>query len=211
MPERPKIICLGANKSGTSSLQHFFRGNGIAAIHHGGPDRRRNIAQIMLRNASAARPLLTGLERFEAFSDISYNDGRISVDVAALAERLFSDYPDAYFIYNHRPREAWVQSRARHHGGHLLRNTQRAYGMDADGVLDMWRAYYDSHGARVRALAAGHGARFLDFAIGEDTPDALVAFLRPDYATDTAHWQKANAGARRTWRSRLRQWRARLT
>jgi len=211
MQARPKIICLGANKSGTSSLHHFFSGNGIAAVHRGGADRHRNIAQIMLRNASAARPLLTGLEHFEAFSDISYNDGRISIDVAAFAERLFADYSDACFVYNHRPREAWVQSRAKHHGGHLLRNTQRAYGMEAEAVLEMWRAYHAAHGARVRALAERHGARFLDFAVGATSPDALVSFLRPDYDTDTAYWHTANTGARRTWRNRLRHWRARFT
>ena len=210
-PGRPPILCLGANKSGTSSLQHFFTGNGIAAVHRGGADRRRNIAHVMLRNASAARPILTGLERFEAFSDISYNDGRVSIDVAAFAERLFADCPDGYFIYNHRPREAWVQSRARHHGGHLLRNTQRAYGMEQEAVLEMWRAYHDAHGARVRALAAASGARFLDFAVGTDPPEALVAFLRPDYDTDAVHWQKANTGATRTLRNRVRQLRARFT
>ena len=211
MPNRPKIMCLGPNKSGTTSLHHFFIGNGLRSVHHGGPDRRHNIAHVMLRNASVARPLLTGLEQFDAFSDITFNDNRLSIDAAVFTERLMDEYPDAYFIYNHRPRDAWVQSRARHFNGRMLRKTCKCFGMTEAEVLEMWAAYHTAHGSKVRAAAARNGMKFLDFNVGADDPAQVVEFLRPDYEMDLSHWGHANKAVKLTWRWWLKQQRAKFT
>ncbi len=170
--QRPRIICIGPNKSGTTSLHHFFAGNGLRSVHHGGPDRRANIAHVMLRNASVARPLLTGLERFDALSDITFNDNRLSIDAAVFPERLMEEYPDACFIDNHRPRDPWVQSRARHFGGRVLNRACRSYGTTEAEVLDMWAAYHTAHGEKVRRAAAACGTKLLDFPRQRGRPRA---------------------------------------
>ena len=192
---RPRIFCLGPNKSGTKSLHEFFMANGIRSVSMGGPRRSLNIAQSFLRNLSAARPILTGFEWAEAFSDISWIERRYYIDVSVFVDAIVQECPDSYFIYNTRDREAWINSRRKHFGGQFLRDFSRCYNLSHDESVEIWRQYFDRHRTHVETAVTAIRGRLLIFRVDRDPPEKLAAFLAPDYAVDPGLWNPKNVAS----------------
>lgn len=101
-----KIFCIGLNKTGTTSLHEAFRVLGIWSVHFA--CARGNIKKIIRRNQAAGRPLLKGIEKFQAYSDWN---ARSTNHLFAL---LDEQYPGSKFILNTRDLEAWIRSREKH-------------------------------------------------------------------------------------------------
>lgn len=110
-----KLFCIGQNKTGTSSLHQGLKMLGLRSLHHG-PDEFRQTAdhlaeaQKIVRGIEAAkesgRPLLEGLEQYDAFSDV----GPLIRYFAILDEQ----YPGSKFIYTTRDLDDWIRSRTKH-------------------------------------------------------------------------------------------------
>ena len=66
-PDRPRVFCIGLNKTGTSSFHAAMEILGLTSLHWGGP-----ATNVAVRAAlDEGRPLLSGLDpAFDAFSDI---------------------------------------------------------------------------------------------------------------------------------------------
>lgn len=163
---RPRVFGIGLNKTGTISLHHALEQLGFRSLHWGGPDVRRAVEV----SADAGRPLLTGIDDHDAFSDI-----------LALSERfdvLDRQYPGSRFILTTRPVDDWVESRRRH----VLRNRERAERGEYAGTFleiepDRWRAEFAAHHDRVSAHFAGR-TDLLTFRIAEgDGYERLCPFL----------------------------------
>ncbi len=208
---RPKIFCVGPNKAGTKALHDFFLRNGIRSISMGGPRASRNLAQSFLRNLSAARPILEGFEEAEAFSDISWIDRRLHIDVSAFVDALIREHPEAYYIYNTRPLEPWIASRLSHFGGKFLKDFVRCYGVSEQRAEEMWREYFAAHRAKVEAAVSGIGGRLLVFDIASDDPRRIAEFLAPHYTVTHLELAQVNVASRRMpLMMRLRRIRARF-
>lgn len=169
---RPKVFGIGLNKTGTISLHQALEQLGYRSLHWGGPEVRR----LVEANAEADRPLLTGIDDHDAFSDIF-----------ALSERfdlLDHQYPGSRFVLTTRPIEHWVESRRKH----VLRNRERAQRGEYAGTFleiepEAWRAEFEAHHQRVAdyfegrqdllvlRIAAGDGWERLCPFLGEPVPD----------------------------------------
>jgi hypothetical protein len=103
MPGRcNRIFNIGLNRAGTTSLTEALCLLGINAVHHKHNGVR--LYDIMRANAQARRPVLRGLEQYDAFSDFG---GR---NFYPLLDR---QYPYSKFILTTRDLESWLDSRER--------------------------------------------------------------------------------------------------
>ncbi len=200
-PPGPRIFLISFNKCGTGSFYRLFRKSGIAAIHHHIPgdeaakqDPAASVAVTMFKNFMLARDPLAGIEGYTAYTDLAYYSETMLFEAGRLYPYLHRHYPDAYFILATRDVEAWLASRMNHGGGSLAARTAKLLGgVGHDEVAATWRAQFAAHNAEARAwFAERPEARFLTYDLDADGPDAIAAFLAPDFRVKTAAWGRAN-------------------
>jgi GT2 family glycosyltransferase/glycosyltransferase involved in cell wall biosynthesis len=128
-PDRPRVFCIGLNKTGTSSFHAAMEILGLSSLHWGGPEINGAVRAAL----DGGRPLLSGIDPgFDAFSDI----GLLSTHFDLLDEQ----YPGSRFVLTVRPLDEWIDSRRRH----VERNIARRDAGDYRGnflVVDeaLWR------------------------------------------------------------------------
>ncbi len=212
---QPRIFQIGFNRCGTKTLSEFFKANGVRTAHW----KRGTIACGIELARRQGKPLLTYVDRFQAFTDME----RIRVPalrrwwvVTPTFRRLVRElgpeenapiyaykyfaplhqqYPGSRFILNSRPVDKWVASRLRFMGG-LYRSCihgDHAHGSDAE-LGKCWKRDWADHHASVRSYFADHPDDLLVFDIEADDPTRLVEFLKP-VALDLQHWKHINATA----------------
>ena len=144
-PDRPRIFCLGLNKTGTSSFHEAMTILGYESLHWGGPPVRLKIEAAR----DAGLPLLSNLDqRYDAFSDIEV----LAKNFALLDEQ----YPGSRFVLTVRPIEDWIDSRRRHVENNIRRKARGEY----DGTFlvvdeERWRRDWNRHVTRVREYFTG--------------------------------------------------------
>lgn len=146
---RPRVFCIGLNKTGTSSFHAAMEILGLRSLHGGGSDWGGDKVDQAVRDAAGkGRPLLSGIDPvFDAFSDIR-----------ALARRfdlLDDQYSGSWFILTVRPVDDWIDSRRRH----VERNIARWKAGKYHGtflVVDeaRWRREWHRHVSRAREYFA---------------------------------------------------------
>ncbi len=155
MAERQRYFQIGFRKCGTTSLWEFFSRNGIPAVHWDGGD----LARRMRDNLEAGRRILDGYDhRYDAFTDMEFNDPDDWFEGFKRFRELLRDYPAAKFVLNTREQEAWLLSMRRW----ARRTRRRRYLKHRYGTASL--------DAFCRALAADRKAHH----------DAVVATLPPD-------------------------------
>jgi len=190
-----KIFFIGFNRCGTTALHRMLARSGVNSMHF----RVRNgphLTSVMFNNFSLNRPLIAGLEEYEAFSDMNLQRKGLFLEGHRLFRQLHGDYPSSYFILNTRDRERWIESRRNHAapGGTMVDYVRGVTGQSADEVLTQWRVQWDAHHAEVEAYFVEQDARFLKFDIEADSVSRLAEFLAEDVALNTDQWKRRNAG-----------------
>ena len=109
LPSSRKFFQIGFNRCGTTSIHRFFLENGIPSIHH---DYGR-LAIMMESNLRNGRPVLSGYEQFDAFSDMEMLRPPIHVEAYKFYREIAQQVPEALFILNVRNVDRWVESRLR--------------------------------------------------------------------------------------------------
>ncbi|HMP89377.1 MAG TPA: hypothetical protein PJ991_04205 [Kiritimatiellia bacterium] len=187
-PDMPFVFIIGFNKTATTSLHYFFEGNGFPGIHW---DHNR-LAITMMDNCLHDRKILTGYDQhYRVFSDMIAQTLRIRLEANHLFRILDTDYPGAFFIYNNRPMEAWLNSRwNKPCGKYKCTNVELEMKLlntrNPQDVLDTWQRERLAFEQEVRAYFAGNH-RFLDLDITDpDVPGKIAAFLGRQL--DPAHW-----------------------
>lgn len=188
--QKPKVFCIGFNKSGTTSLHHFFKNQGLQSIHCEFSDGRS--LAVEAERASTKEECLS-----------LFNIGQVFSDFTFLSETKFSEpiekyplwkcvFPDAYFVFNDRDVDKWVLSRKGHRGGTWLARQMKVFAMSELEVEAMWRDRYRVHKESV--LNYFHeDDRFCHFFIGKDEPAKIVNFLRADYSLSAERFGHVNA------------------
>jgi glycosyltransferase involved in cell wall biosynthesis len=139
-PDRPRVFCIGLNKTGTSSFHAAMEIFGLTSLHWGGPKINRAVREAL----DGGRPLLSGLDpRFDAFSDV----GLLSTHF----DLLDRQYPGSRFVLTVRPVQKWIDSRRRH----VERNIARRALGDYDGTFltvdeELWREQWERQVGRAR-------------------------------------------------------------
>ena len=130
--KQPRIFLIGFNKCGTTSFHDYFTANGIASVHW----RANTLALALHRNRAEDRPLLEGIDRWTAYTDMncipgspwgnSNSDRSPLIEGCRYFRELHRDYPDALFILNTRDPFDWLRSRLQHDQGQFAAAYQRA-------------------------------------------------------------------------------------
>ena len=139
-PDRPRIFCIGLNKTGTSSFHEAMTMLGYRSLHWGGPEVRANVEA----SKTAGEPLVSRLDPvYDAFSDIEM--------LAKNFDRLDRDYPGSRFVLTVRPIDDWIDSRRRHVEKNVKRADAGEYSGDFLRVDERkWRRKWKRHLRRVR-------------------------------------------------------------
>jgi hypothetical protein len=155
--DRPRIFCIGLNKTATSSFHQAMTRLGFASLHHGGPEIEQAVSDAL----AAEEPLLSRIDaRYDAFSDIGQLSRRFMM--------LDRQYPGSNFVLTVRPVDKWIDSRRRH----VETNQKRAAAGEYNGKFvevdeDKWRAEWDHHMERVhRYFAKKQNFVEVDFTAG---------------------------------------------
>lgn len=174
----PYVFVIGFNKTATTTLHHFFEGNGLPAVHWDG----NQLAITMMNNCLADRPILHGYDhRYRVFSDMIAQTKRIRLEANAFFRILDVDYPDAFFLFNNRDTDAWIASRWRKPcRRYNCTNVELEMGIlntrDPRQVEATWRREKHAFERDVRDYFAGH-PRFLEFDITDAEAPVKIARL----------------------------------
>ena len=176
MTKSLRIVQIGFNRAGTSSISDFLRRAGFNCVDHtfdSGALKGRNVAVLIEDNIAAGRKPLAGLDAWQAFTDMEY----VTEDVAVYAQKRFREiaesHPDVKFILNIRNKQDWLQSRAKF--GSYLATCAAAAKISEPEMLDIWSIDWDAHIAAVKAYFTSDRLLVLDI----DQPDevALCKFV----------------------------------
>lgn len=196
---RPKVFVIGFNKTATTTIHDFFVANGYKSAHWK-VDRFTYLAKVMVSNAMSYRPILSGISRFDVYSDMNYVEDDLVLEANYLFREIYDQHPEAYFLLNTRDMDAWIRSRSEHArpgpdgvDRSFIKRASKAYNQDDAGTIDVWKNAHLKFHSEVRGFFGQHaGARFLDFNINTDGPDKLIDWLKPDYTLDAGKWGKSN-------------------
>ena len=175
------IVILGFNKTGTTSLKHLFRESGFREIKH--DDGRLPLA--MIRNAASQKKVFEGYgDRYSVFCDLGYFSKTFCFECNQLFRTIDHDYPNARFIYNHRPIDKWLDSRVNHRSasdeqhGTLLERSMHFHGVnDVEVMQEIWRTQRSRFEHDLENYFSGRD-KLLTFDIGtDDVPAEISRFL----------------------------------
>ena len=199
LKRRPKVFFIGFNKCGTKTFHHFFAANGYRSAHYACKAHAfaapLPMARVMADNIAASRPVLTGLTHYDAFSDMTFADMHRVIEANLFFRQFHAECPDAYFVFNDRPVEKWLLSRAKHgnaHNGSFIARHASALMLSQEATIDHWRQQYVRHKQDVLAYFSGH-ERFMVFDLEADGPEQMAAFLKPHYRFENSKWTHRGA------------------
>lgn len=186
----PFIFCIGFNKCGTTSLYHFFHGNGIASVHNA----QGRLALGMFANLLNGKRVFAGFDqRFRCYSDMVYVNDRIALEGNWHFRTMDRDYPGSYFIYNTRNMDKWLNSKAKWvgpAGSYMERYKKILQTQKDEEVIAYWRTKRLDFEDQMRRYFAGR-QNLLEVDIeDQDCPHRIRDFL--GLALDPAKWQWAN-------------------
>jgi hypothetical protein len=185
----PFVFIIGFNKTATTSLHKFFARNGFPSVHWD----RGKLAQRMVQNCLDDRPILEGYDqRFRVFSDMQAQSSRIRIEANQYFRVLDRDCPGAYFIFNTRDPDRWIDSRSANfvtpHGAtNLELEMRRLNTNDPQEAVRPWSRERDAFEAEVRRYFQHH-PRFLEIDITDpDLPQRIARLIGRDL--DPVHWK----------------------
>ena len=205
---QPRIFLIGFNKCGTTSFHDYFTANGIASVHW----RANTLALALDHNRAKSRPLLEGVDRWTAYTDMNCIPGspwgRSNSDHAPLIEgcryfrELHRDYPDALFILNTRDPFDWLRSRLQHDQGQFAAAYKRA--LASEGIRtkrelkQRWLCdWYKHHGEVLSYFRDAAPKQLLVFHIQATPVKKLNLFLRPHFSITQRSFPHHHQSAKR--------------
>ena len=191
--KQPRIFLIGFNKCGTTSFHDYFQANGIASVHW----RANTLALALQRNLHAGNPMLEGIDRWTAYTDMNCIPGspwgRSNSDSAPLIEgcryfrELQRENPEALFILNTRDPFDWLRSRLQHDQGQFAAAYLRA--LNGEGIRNKqqlqrrWlRDWYEHHAEVLSYFQATAANKLLVFHIQATPVKKLNRFLSPHFS-----------------------------
>ena len=202
-PDTPKashIFLIGLDRCGSNSLLEFI-GTSIPVKY----DDKGRMGSRMAFNFFNAHKILEGLEdeipQLCAYGNMQAiflsgeeklggNSQRdIPIFIYRLFKELYTQYPDAKFIFNTRHLDHWIEGRRRIGDGYMMDYYQRCSKPELCGTPEWtektieevqkdWKKTFENHTQEVRDFFADkQDHRFLEFNISTDHPQKIVDFL----------------------------------
>jgi Sulfotransferase domain len=171
-----RIVQIGFNRAGTSSIADFLRRSGFSVVDHRfdrGALKGNYTALLIENNISKNRAPLHGLEAWTGFTDMEYVDEHRLVYAQNWFREIAASHPETKFILNLRDKAAWLHSR-KNFGGYM-KTCAKASGVSETEALKMWSLQWDTHIAAVRQYFSAD--RLLVLNIDDPDEEALNKFI----------------------------------
>ena len=166
-----RVVQIGFNKTGTSSLGKFFAQNGYEIIGSRKADQ-------VWSNLQASKPAFDGLN-FDLAQDLENHSKTIYI--INYFKNIYEAYPDYLYILTTRSCEKWIKSRLRHHGGRYVRRAMKHTGIDdLDQLCNHWRAEFYQYHLEVTHFFE-HKRNFYVHSLETIDVPSLVMFLGNDF------------------------------
>jgi hypothetical protein len=194
MAKRPKIFQIGFNRCGTLCLYNFFISNKIPSIHWD----NGNLSLTIKRNKEQNRPLLSGYEYYQFFSDMEHFDEDMGVFYSHVYyySLLDKQYPNSKFILNTRDVDNWIKSRLNHRfsgmTGFYANYIMSRLNINLNQLSEKWRLDWENHHKEVIEYFKGRENDLLIFNIEKDDAQKIVDFLKKFYDLDKNKYVKTN-------------------
>lgn len=205
----PKVFCIGANKTGTTSTEQIFRELGLKIA----PQQKVEKYFYDIDFNLNCDLFWKWLDQYEAFQDAPFSWSWILPE-------LIRRYPTAYYILTTRNVDAWYASIRSHHfrvlslpddasgkdiknaiaqcsyisPGYFEKVLARLYGPINDDELyseNIWKQHYISHNHAARSLLRDN--RFLEISLSEETDTRKICNflgLPPFFVQQIPHLNK---------------------
>lgn len=159
----PKVICVGFQKTGTTSLQYALSKLGYRVAGVMGARDLHSMEEMRERALGLA-------DRFDAYGDNPW---------AVLYKDLDAAFPGSKFILTTRDEDRWYASATKHFGRHYSRVHEWIYGAGfPEGNRDLYVGRMTSHNAEVRAHFSDRQNDFMEFdLVAGDGWEKLCGFL----------------------------------
>ncbi|MEM1387407.1 MAG: hypothetical protein AAF748_10930 [Pseudomonadota bacterium] len=209
------LFQIGFDGCATSALYRLFLESGVRALHSSGQHWRLrgdpvvrgiHVQRKIRDNIASGQAPLTDLSGFDAFFAMHASGGSARGGIIENFRRfdvIAAAYPEAKFLLNRRDLDLWLEARARHGDGTILRRTMAQTGLSAKAVLDLWAADFETHNAHVVAHFLPAPERLLVFDADTTAIDAVVAFAAPLMRLDPRLWQYRGQAAPKPRTSRV--------
>lgn len=181
--KKPKILQIGFNKTGTSSLATFFKVNGYKVI---GPAMAKLVDE-NLRNGRCAFEGIT----FDLSQDLENHASGIYI--WKKYKLLYDQYPDEKFILTTRSCEKWVNSRLRHRGGRYARIFMRQNNIEKlEELIYQWKKEFYCYHGEVLNFFEGKSNFYIN-DLDNINIGALIEFIGPAYKFECKEYPMKNS------------------
>jgi hypothetical protein len=198
--DKAKIFLIGFNKCATRSFTFLFGRNGLSTCHWKVPGSDQTIAQRIISNASLGKPALDGISEYTVYSDMTFLDFHCFIDMPLILPLLNRSYPEAFYIFQYRAIDKWIESRVNH--GTFMKRMSSVYSQpNTDALKDLMRKqffYYKDY-----ARTTLKGSRYMEFELESAPLDELVSFLQGTFCINTSFWTHKGETRKAQARSRL--------
>ena len=178
-----RIFIIGFNRTGTRSLDNFFKNNGLPTIHW---DQGR-IARKIKRNHINKVPLLRDYLDIRVFSDME-DYKRLNYAHMDYFKQLYEQYPESKFILNIRNIDNWIKSRNNHLKGYYVIELCRIMGISKEELNSKWLKDYHNHYRNVTEFFSDKKDKLLIYDIGKDPINKIIEFI-PEYKLYPIHYE----------------------
>lgn len=171
--KKPRVIQIGFNKTGTTSLKYLFKTNGYTTS--GGRSFAKKIQSNIISNTHPYE----GFDEIDLFQDVE--DHSNSIYIYNEYEYIYSYCPNDYYVLTTRSCEAWIKSRMKFNGGVYANIAMKNLEIDSLYELrDIWRKEFYEYHYKVYSFFGGK-SNFYTLSLDSVNITTLKQFLSNDY------------------------------
>jgi len=186
-----KIFIIGFNKTGTKTLDTYFKKNKIPSIHWA----KGQLAQQIKHNHEKGIELLINYKRFIVFSDME-DFSNLNYAHVTYFKELDKTYPDSKFILNIRDVDNWIESRNNHSRGRYLKILCQKLNLTKQELNQKWKDDFYNHKKNVITYFSDKPNKLLIYDIEKDSPQKINDFF-PEHQLNTKHYTHEHKTAER--------------
>jgi hypothetical protein len=197
-----KIFFIGPHRCATTTFHQFFANQGLKSLHwRTGDIFLAKEIDLRKNDPQALKKFLNG---WTVYSDFVYLTDSEHIENHTLYKTFAELYPEAYFIFNDRNVDRWINSRILHRNGGWVTRYLKVHGCSLDEAKEQWKSQFLTHRDDVLKYFKHHG-NFIHIYIDKqeigsfvDQTEiaAMVKMLNNDYSLSAAHWKNHNTKRR---------------
>ena len=187
---KPRVIQLGFNKTGTTSLEKLFRSNGYKTAGY------KHCASQIQNNIQNKNHPFESMDDVDLFQDMENHQKGIYI--YNHFELIYSHCPQDYYVLTTRSCESWLRSRLLHNQGKYAKIALKHKSLDSlEELVHQWRAeFYDYHSKVINFFKGNQNFYILPLEVYNF--NAFKSFLARDFTFKSSSYPHVKTGRNET-------------